>query len=105
MTSNPIIRKLLDTLSFANDHFFSLIDLRIVALGQAQLEIDKLSPEEKDLCYNEFKSALSQLKHFGLIYKYEIIEDGFKIFPEDKNYIDENHLKLLFTKEPDYDIA
>lgn len=105
MTSNPIIRKLLDTLSFANDHFFAFIDLRIVALGQAQLEIDKLSPEEKDLCYNEFKSTLSQLKHFGLIYKYEIIEDGFKIFPEDKNYIDENHLKLLFTKEPDYDIA
>ena len=105
MGFHPIIQKFFDTMAFAKDHFFAFIDLRVVAIGQAQIEIDKLNSKEKEMCFKDFDIALSHLKNMGLIYNYEAIKDGFKIFPQDKNYIDENHLKLLFTKEQDYDVA
>lgn len=102
---HPIIRKFFDTLTFARDNSFALIDLRIVAIGQAQIEIDSLNPTEKELCYKGFLIALPQLENLNLIYKYEILENGFKIYPQNKVYIDENHLKLYFNKEQKNDIA
>lgn len=105
MGLHPIIQKLFDTFAFAKDHFFAFVDLRLVAIGQAQMEIDKLEPAEKDLCYKGFQMALPQLQSMGLIYKYELIEDGFKIYPQNRVYIDEHHLNLYFTKEQKDDIA
>ena len=102
---HPVIRNFFETLTFAENHYIAFVDLRLAAIGQAQLEIDKLSPTEKELCYKGFETALLQLHQMGLIYKYEAIKDGFIIYPQNKTYIDENHLKLLFTKEQDYDIA
>ena len=39
---HPVIRNFFETLTFAENHYIAFIDLRLAAIGQAQLEIDKV---------------------------------------------------------------
>jgi len=99
MRLHPILQKFMETMDFASTHFFGLIDLRVVAVAQMQIDIDSLPRIEREKLKQGFEFALIQMVQMGLIHKYELIDDGFKIYPQDKLYMNETALEVHFRKE------
>lgn len=75
----------------------SVIDLKIVAIKELQIGINKMD-YSNDLMDN-FEDSLGLLKNRGIIFNYEKVEGGFKIYPEDKIYLNENDLIVKFNEK------
>ena len=106
VTLHPIVQKFMDTMVFAQDHKFDRIDLQLVEIGQAQYEINLLKSSEKEEVRKSFSYGLSQMEHLGLIHKFVNTDDGFKIYPQDRPYKDEDgYLYLKFNEDEKNDVA
>lgn len=75
----------------------TVIDLKIVAIKELQIGINKMD-YSNDLMDN-FEDSLGLLKNRGIIFNYEKVEGGFKIYPEDKIYLNENDLIVKFNEK------
>ena len=75
----------------------TVIDLKIVAIKELQIGINKMD-YSNDLMDN-FEDSLGLLKNRGIIFNYEKVEGGFKIYPEDKIYLNENDLIIKFNEK------
>lgn len=75
----------------------TVIDLKIVAIKELQIGINKMD-YSNDLMDN-FEDSLGLLKNRGIIFNYEKVEGGFKIYPEDKIYPNENDLIVKFNEK------
>lgn len=75
----------------------TVIDLKIVAIKELQIGMNKMD-YSNDLMDN-FEDSLGLLKNRGIIFNYEKVEGGFKIYPEDKIYLNENDLIVKFNEK------
>ena len=75
----------------------TVIDLKIVAIKELEIGINKMD-YSNDLMDN-FEDSLGLLKNRGIIFNYEKVEGGFKIYPEDKIYLNENDLIVKFNEK------
>lgn len=73
------------------------IDLKVIAIKELNIKIQKIDFSED--VYNAFDDAFLLLKNHGIIFNYEKVEGGFKIYPEDKIYLNENDLIVKFNEK------
>lgn len=73
------------------------VDLKVIAVKE--LNIQTLKLDYTDDLQNAFEDSLALLKDRGIIFNYERLENGFKIFPEDKIYPVENDLIVKFNEK------
>lgn len=73
------------------------VDLKVIAVKELNIQTLKLD-YTNDL-QNAFEDSLALLKNRGIIFNYERLENGFKIFPEDKIYSVENDLIIKFNEK------
>lgn len=72
------------------------VDLKVIAIKEMNIQTLKL--DYTDDLQNTFENILTMWKNRGIIFNYERLENGFKIYPEDKIYINENDLIIKFNK-------
>ena len=75
----------------------TVIDLKIVAIKELQIAINKI--DYSDDLMDNFEDSLGLLINRGIIFNYEKVEGGFKIYPEDKIYLNENDLIVKFNEK------
>ena len=97
MNLNNIFNRFCQLIDVSEKLQITLIDLKIVAIKELQIAINKM--DYSDDLMNNFEDSLSLLKNRGIIFDYERLEDGFKIIPENKIYANENELIIKFDKK------
>lgn len=97
MNLNNIFNRFCQLIDVSEKLQITVIDLKIVAIKELQIAINKM--DCLDDLMNNFEDSLSLLKNRGIIFDYERLEDGFKIIPENKIYANENELIIKFDKK------
>ena len=96
MNLNNIFNRFCQLIDVSEKLKLTVIDLKIVAIKELQIAINKM--DYSDDLMNNIEYSLALLKNRGIIFDYEGLEDGFKIIPENKIYADENELIIKFDK-------
>lgn len=97
MNLNNIFNRFCQLIDVSEKLQITLIDLKIVAIKELQIAINKM--DCSDDLMNNFEDSLSLLKNRDIIFDYERLEDGFKIIPENKIYANENDLIVKFNEK------
>lgn len=96
MNLNNIFNRFCQLIDVSEKLKLTVIDLKIVAIKELQIAINKM--DYSDDLMNSFEDSLALLKNRGIIFDYERLEDGFKIIPENRIYANENELIIKFDK-------
>lgn len=96
MNLNNIFNRFCQLIDVSEKLQITVIDLKIVAIKELQIAINKM--DYSDDLMNNIEYSLALLKNRGIIFDYERLEDGFKIIPENKIYANENELIIKFDK-------
>ena len=96
MNLNNIFNRFCQLIDVSEKLKLTVIDLKIVAIKELQIAINKM--DYSDDLMNNFEDSLALLKNRGIIFEYERLEDGFKIIPENRIYANENELIIKFDK-------
>lgn len=96
MNLNNIFNRFCQLIDVSEKLKLTVIDLKIVAIKELQIAINKM--DYSDNLMNNFEDSLALLKNRGIIFDYERLEDGFKIIPENRIYANENELIIKFDK-------
>ena len=96
MNLNNIFNRFCQLIDISEKLKLTVIDLKIVAIKELQLAINKM--DYSDNLMNNFEDSLALLKNRDIIFDYERLEDGFKIIPENRIYANENELIIKFDK-------
>jgi len=70
-------------------------DLKLIALKEFKILISKIN--YSDDLQNELEDSLTLLKNHNEIFDYKRLENGFKIYPQNKIYFNENDLVVKFN--------
>lgn len=70
-------------------------DLKLIALKEFKIIISKIN--YSDDLQNELEDSLTLLKNHNEIFDYKRLENGFKIYPQNKIYFNENDLVVKFN--------
>lgn len=97
MNLNNIFNRFCQLIDVSEKLKLTVIDLKIVAIKELQIAINKM--DYSDDLTNNIEDSLALLKNHGIIFDYEKLEDGFKIIPENKIYLNGNDLIVKFNKK------
>lgn len=97
MNLNQSLDKFCKIINIANNINLISTDLRIVAVKELNIDIMKEDYSKDN--YESIEDALALLKNRGIIFNFEKIDNGFKIFPQNKIYACENDLIIKFNEE------
>lgn len=97
MNLNNIFNRFCQLIDVSEKLKLTVIDLKIVAIKELQIAINKM--DCSDDLMNSLEDSLSLLKNHDIIFDYERLENGFKIIPENKIYANENELIIKFDKK------
>jgi hypothetical protein len=97
MNLNNIFNRFCQLIDVSEKLKLTVIDLKIVAIKELQIAINKM--DYSDDLMNNIEYSLALLKNRGIIFDYERLEDGFKIILENKIYANENELIIKFDKK------
>lgn len=96
MNLNNIFNRFCQLIDVSEKLKLTVIDLKIIAIKELQIAINKM--DYSDDLMNNFEDSLALLKNRGIIFDYESLEDSFKIIPENRIYANENELIIKFDK-------
>lgn len=96
MNLNNIFNRFCQLIDVSEKLKLTVIDLKIIAIKELQIAINKM--DYSDDLMNSLEDSLALLKNRGIIFDYESLEDSFKIIPENRIYANENELIIKFDK-------
>lgn len=97
MNLNNIFNRFCQLINVSEKLKLTVIDLKVVAVKELQIAINKM--DYSDDLMNSLEDSLALLKNRSIIFDYKRLENGFKIIPENKIYANENDLIVKFNEK------